>query len=186
MFIDLAIAFGYLSFLFGPYMGLIVITEAMIYLWATTKLVAARAEKRRDYITIYRKEWTVGQQSLDGWATASLFNQIPYERTRYGTAVKDHMRSKRLYTLSSQAISAAQGAILALGLLGALFLGVYQVSLQTRSIGNLTTLLVYWAELQGPLVFFSNMCKCTPNPHPKFCSSTRETIFPPRISKARA
>jgi len=72
MFIDLTIAFGYLSGLFGPLMGLILVVEATIYFYVTTKLVAQRAEKRRDYVTIYRKEWTVGQQSLDGWNTASV------------------------------------------------------------------------------------------------------------------
>lgn len=72
MFIDLIVAFGYLSSLFGPYMGLVLAVEAIVYLYTTTKLVAMRAEKRREYIAIYRKEWSVGQQSLDGWNTASV------------------------------------------------------------------------------------------------------------------
>ena len=72
MFIDLAVAFAYLWLLFGPYMGFIMAVTVISYLYITTKLVALRAEKRRDYITIYRKEWTVGQQSLDGWTTASV------------------------------------------------------------------------------------------------------------------
>lgn len=99
MFIDLAIAFAYLWSLFGPYMGLMMAATVISYLYITTKLYARRASKRRDYITIYRKEWTIGQQSLDGWSTASvlildslfsvnaddwkLFNMIPYERHRY-------------------------------------------------------------------------------------------------------
>jgi ABC-type transport system involved in Fe-S cluster assembly fused permease/ATPase subunit len=72
MFIDLIIAFAYLSSLFGPYMGLILAVEALTYLYTTTKLVAMRAEKRRGYVAIFRKEWTIGQQSLDGWNTASV------------------------------------------------------------------------------------------------------------------
>lgn len=59
------------------------------------------------------------------------------------------MKSKRKYELSSQSISAAQGGVTAIGLLGALFLGVYQVKDGTKSVGNLTQLLVYWAQLQG-------------------------------------
>lgn len=160
MFIDLIIAFGYLSSLFGPYMGLILVTEAITYLYTTTKLVALRAEKRREYVAIFRKEWTVAQQSLDGWNTASLFNQIPYERHRYACAVKEHMKSKRDYELSSQSISAAQAGVMAVGLLGALSLGVYQVAYgdaDSNSIGKLTQLLVYWGQLQSPLSFFSNM-----------------------------
>jgi len=59
------------------------------------------------------------------------------------------MNAKKTYELSSQSINAAQGAIMTVGLVGALFLGVWQVSQQSKSIGNLTTLLVYWAQLQS-------------------------------------
>lgn len=72
MFIDLAVAFGYLWSMFGPYMGLMMATTASTYLYVTTKLVSARAGKRRKYIVVMRKEWQVGYDSLDGWATASV------------------------------------------------------------------------------------------------------------------
>ncbi|KAH8592410.1 hypothetical protein B0O99DRAFT_689564 [Bisporella sp. PMI_857] len=165
MFIDLAIAFAFLSWLFGPLMSMLLAVEAMVYFYTTTKLIARRAEKRRDYIAFFRKEWTVGQQSLDGWTTASLFNQIPYERDRYSTgelfpqdsSVKNHMNTYGNYQLSQQSISAMQGGVISVGLLAALFLGVWQVAYENKSIGNLTTLLLYWAKLQSPLIFFSNM-----------------------------
>ncbi|KAF8865575.1 hypothetical protein BDZ45DRAFT_786840 [Acephala macrosclerotiorum] len=156
MFIDLAVAFAYLWFYYGPYMGLLMAATAVTYLYVTTKLYSRRAAKRRDYITIYRKEWTIGQQSLDGWSTASLFNMIPYERHRYACAVKEHMQSKKDYEMSSQAIGAAQGLILSVGLLGALWIGVYQV-INGGTVGKFTTLLVYWAQLQSPLAFFATM-----------------------------
>ena len=80
MFIDLAVAFAYLWSYFGPYMGFIMAVTVVSYLYITTKLIAMRAEKRREYVTLYRKEWTVGQQSLDGWSTASVgsFLRIVY------------------------------------------------------------------------------------------------------------
>jgi hypothetical protein len=59
------------------------------------------------------------------------------------------MTVKRSYELSSQAIGAAQGLVMTFGLLGALFLGVYQVVYEKQTIGRFTTLLVYWAQLQG-------------------------------------
>ena len=90
---------------------------------------------------------------------------IPYEKHRYACgmssiphgiavadaslAVKDHMKSKRNYEMSTQAISAAQGLVMTLGLLGALWLGVYQVAYDGKSVGKFTTLLVYWAQLQS-------------------------------------
>ena len=72
MFIDLAIAFAYLWSLFGPFMGLALLSTSFSYLYITTKLVAMRAENKRRYVTCYRKEWRVGYQSLDGWTTASV------------------------------------------------------------------------------------------------------------------
>ena len=72
MFIDLAIAITYLWSIFGPYMGLMIAATATSYFYVTTKLVSLRAPKRRDYITVARKEWTVGYASLDGWITASV------------------------------------------------------------------------------------------------------------------
>jgi spore maturation protein SpmA len=49
--------------------------------------------------------------------------------------------------MTSQAISAAQSAILVVGLLGALWLGVYQVAYQDQSVGKFTTLIIYWGQL---------------------------------------
>lgn len=157
MFIDLAVAFGYLWKVFGPYMGLVMVCFVVTYLYTTTKLVALRAEKRRDYITIYRKEWTIGQQSLDGWNTASLFNMIPYEQTRYASAVSDHMKSKTSYEMSSQYIGAIQSFVMTVGKVSALSLGAWRICHNQNDIGQFTTLIVYWSQLQSPLVFFSSM-----------------------------
>ncbi|OWP02114.1 ABC transporter [Marssonina coronariae] len=157
MFIDLTVAFAYLWILFGAYVGLMMVSTAATYLYITTKLYSRRAQIRRDYITVYRKEYTIGQQSLDGWSTASLFNMIPYERSRYSGAVKEHMKSKGDYETSYHFISACQALILTFGLLGALWLGVYQVAYQDQSVGRFATLLVYWGQLESPLSFFSSM-----------------------------
>lgn len=68
------------------------------------------------------------------------------------------MRAQKSYTMSTQAIGAAQGLVMTFGLLGALWLGVWQVITETHSVGSFTTLLVYWAQLQGEFnsMFFSN------------------------------
>jgi ABC-type transport system involved in Fe-S cluster assembly fused permease/ATPase subunit len=75
-FIDLAVAFAYLWSHFGPYMGLLLLFVVTSYLYTTTKLAAMRVELRREYITSYRKEWTVGYQSLDNWTTATVNTAI--------------------------------------------------------------------------------------------------------------
>ena len=59
------------------------------------------------------------------------------------------MKAKRTYEMSSQLIGAAQGLVLTVGLLGALWLGAYQVAFEAKSVGKFTTLLVYWSQLQS-------------------------------------
>jgi ABC-type transport system involved in Fe-S cluster assembly fused permease/ATPase subunit len=71
MFIDLAIAFAYFG-AYGPYMFLVLAVTSITYLYITAKMIAMRADHRRDLIIHTRKEWTVGQESLDGWTTASV------------------------------------------------------------------------------------------------------------------
>ncbi len=79
-----------------------------------------------------------------------------------GPAVKDHMKSKQIYEMSTQAINAVQALVLTLGLLGALSLGAYEVAYGGKTVGQFSTLLVYWAQLQGPqaqLLFWSFIFK---------------------------
>lgn len=61
------------------------------------------------------------------------------------------MGAKKTYEMSTQATGAAQGLLMTGGLLGALFLGVYQVQSGEQSVGKFTTLLIYWAQLQSKL-----------------------------------
>ncbi|KIN01787.1 hypothetical protein OIDMADRAFT_196334 [Oidiodendron maius Zn] len=159
MFVDSVIAFGYLWFLFGPFMGLIVATTFFSYLYITAKFIAATAEQRRQYTAVHRKEYIVGHQSLESWNIASLFNMIPHEQQRYERAVNSHMSSKRIQEFSSQYMNAAQSLTMTCGLIGGLYLATFQVAKEGKSIGELTTFLAYWAQLQGPLFFFSSVFK---------------------------
>ncbi|RKF54300.1 Heavy metal tolerance protein [Golovinomyces cichoracearum] len=163
MSLDLAFAFGYLVSQFGSYMGLILVVTVGSYFYATTKLYAHRAKKRRDYITMFRKEVNIGQESLDGWTTASLFNMIFYEQRRYACAVREHLQSKYTYEISSQLVNMTQGVIMAAGLLAVLWLGIYQVVYDDKSVGQFTTLLIFWAQLSTPLVFFSTIYRSLMN-----------------------
>jgi hypothetical protein len=65
------------------------------------------------------------------------------------SAVNAHMRAKRVQEFSSQYMNAAQSLTMTCGLIGGLYLVVLQVAQEGKSIGELTTFLAYWAQLQG-------------------------------------
>lgn len=157
MFIDLAIAYVFLVSLFGPYMGLILVATTVAYLYTTTKLTALRAERRRAYINASRKEQVVNQQSIEGWNTASLFNMVPYETDRYAGAVKETLRQTTLWQLASYISYFLTSNVLVLGRLGAMTLAAYQVAYGTKTIGDFTTLFLYWGQLQSPLSYYESL-----------------------------
>lgn len=151
MSIDLLLAVGYLASQFGPYMGLMLMITVFLYIYTSTKLHAYRARKRRNFINMFRKQINIGEESLDFWSTASLFNMIFYEECRYARAVKEHLESKQTYEISSYLVDVAQGLIMSINLLSVLWFGFYQVTYNDKSIGQFTTLLMYWSQLSGKL-----------------------------------
>lgn len=160
MFIDLTVAFWYLSLVFGPFMGLVMITFVATYLYVTTKMYNLKAaEKRREYIAHWRKEWEVGHASISGWNTASLFNMIPYEKQRYGKAIKNTLGTKFDFEMTISFITAVQAFVMMVGKVAALCLGVWRISNGYNDIGEFTTLIVYWGQLESPVVFFAGTYK---------------------------
>lgn len=155
MIIDLVIAFIYFG-AFGPYMFLVLVVTFVSYMYATVKLISMRTNQRRDYITFARKEWTTGQESLDGWTTANLFNMVPYENERYSGVIKEHIDSKWAYEWFWYIASMAKSLIMCFGLTGVLCLGAYSVVYEGQTVGKFTTLLMFWGQIQEPLSFLAS------------------------------
>lgn len=159
MMIDLAAVCIYLNCLFGPYMGLILAVTSLVFVYSTVKLVSLATNKRRQYMKSFRKEWLSVYTSIDNWRTASYFNNIPYEESRYSSNVENRLRREKDYRLGIFLVGAVQIFALTIGLVAACFLAIYQVMRDERSAGDFVTLLTYWAQLKGPLTFFSNAYK---------------------------
>lgn len=149
-FIDLAVAFTYLYWLFGPYMALLTGATTVLFLWATTKFMAQAIPTRRTFIKAMRKEAITVHQGFEGWQNASYFNRISYEVGRYRDAVMNYLRTDMTYMTSWQIVHVVQSSIMMVGLLAACYLAVYQVwILKTKTVGDFVTLLTYWSQLNG-------------------------------------
>jgi ABC-type transport system involved in Fe-S cluster assembly fused permease/ATPase subunit len=72
MFVDLFLVGVYLFFLFGPYMMLDLLATTLFYIYTTTKLVSLAQERRRAYITHFRKEWTSAYSCIDNWRISTV------------------------------------------------------------------------------------------------------------------
>lgn len=72
MFIDLTLIFGYLIYVFGPYMALNLVATALTYLYITSKLTVVANSTHEERQLCYVKEWEALQSTISNWEIATV------------------------------------------------------------------------------------------------------------------
>lgn len=152
MFVDLFVAFWYVSTLFDVTMSYILAVTGVAYIWigAKTNSWATKARGRRNQS--YRNESKIQNEAINNWQTVSHFNRAQYERKRYDDSVDELNASEFGYYYAHYFGSGLQSLLMLLGRLAATFLAIYQVSQGDVPLGNFVTLTAYWGSIQSPLV----------------------------------
>lgn len=88
------------------------------------------------------------------YETVKYFNAESYEFNRYRNAVNDFQKAEYHVLFSLTLMNTSQNTVFMLGLLVTCFIASYQVSTGERKVGQFVSLLIYMAQLQGPLNFF--------------------------------
>ncbi|KAL8767500.1 MAG: hypothetical protein Q9209_006007 [Squamulea sp. 1 TL-2023] len=155
MLLDLVVGYGYLYYLFGPYMALLAAATTLAYLSSAVQLNSKQSRPRRKYLELGRKECQAMYDSVGSWDTVSYFNRIPYEKKRYADAVSLTMNAQRLYYLVVHVFDEISSSAVTFGFCGALFLAAYQVIHGVQTVGSFVTLLTYWSIFSAPLEQFA-------------------------------
>jgi ABC-type transport system involved in Fe-S cluster assembly fused permease/ATPase subunit len=92
--------------------------------------------------------------SMISYETVKYFNAERYEFNRYRKAVQDFQGAEYKVLISLNIMNVTQNTVFTLGLLVTCFIAAYQVSTGQIKVGKFSTLVVYMAQLQGPLNFF--------------------------------
>lgn len=152
MFIDLFVAFWYVSSLFDITMSYILAVVAVSYIWvgAKTNSWALKARTRRN--TAWRNESKVQNEAINNWQTVSHFNRAQYECKRYNETLDEVNSAEFNYYYAYYTGSGLQSLIMLLGRLSATFLAIYRVSQGEVPLGNFVTLTAYWGSIQSPLI----------------------------------
>lgn len=155
MLVDLVLAISVLYYLFDAYMALIIAAVVVTFLWSAGKILSRQTENRRERNTNLQKEHDILCEATGNWETVSYFNRVPYEKSRYFSALASHMKSVLVLKRWDQVESVVQSFLLMSGLMAACFLAAYQVIQGIKPVGSFVMLLSYWAQLSGPLQFFA-------------------------------
>lgn len=88
------------------------------------------------------------------YETVKYFNAEVYEFDRYRNAVKDYQKAEYKVLISLNIMNVSQNLVFTLGLMVTCFIAAYQVTTGQKKVGQFVTLLIFMAQLQGPLNFF--------------------------------
>ncbi|KAK1959787.1 ABC transporter [Colletotrichum sublineola] len=159
MLVDLIVAVVYLSVILGPYEGLITIATSTLFLFIATKMIGIMKERRRAHVNAQYAEHYVRQTGITGWHTVASFNQTTYEDVRYTNAIHTRINWTKRVRLGWFTAQAFQSLVLLCGLLAGAILAVYRIKSSKATPGDLTMLLMYWAQLTSPLRFMASLGK---------------------------
>jgi ABC-type multidrug transport system fused ATPase/permease subunit len=161
MFIDMVLAFAYLSTILGPYEALISIASGVMFVYLAARMVARRDGAVRELEELTAQEWQIKSNGLDNWQTVNSFNQVQHECDRYRGAVKEQTDADRSVQFGWQTASAMQSLALMAGLAASAVLAVVRIRQGKATPGQFAMLLSYWSQLSSPLRYFIDLGKDT-------------------------
>lgn len=149
--IDLVAGFVVLWSVFGGYMGLLLTTTIVSFLWLTVNALAPKTELHRKYQDAFIAEYCQLVDSSSNWHTSTHNGQIPREKAQYGTkaqAFADSQLSLAYYSFSTRSV---RYLVHMLAFFFACSLAATQIARNEQKAGAFVVLTSYWAQLSWPL-----------------------------------
>lgn len=153
--LNLFLAARGLVFRYGPWVTLIVVCVAILYVIVEEREVALLTHERDKFVTMKTKKDVRRQDAIHGWSTAANHNRVAFEVDAYKQAVVAWLEQWRLYWLFSLAIRFSRSTILQAGYVVASLLVVNDVAAGRRLIGDVTALEGFWNLLLAAVDFFA-------------------------------
>lgn len=148
---DLMAGFIVLSSYFGGYMGLLLTTTIVSFLWLTVRVLAPRADLQRKHRDAYVKEFYQLVESSSNWYTCTHHGQLPREKNEFrikGQATQDALMSVTYFSYSARSL---RYFIHMIAFFGACSLAAVEIARQEQKVGAFAVLTSYWAQMSYPL-----------------------------------
>ncbi len=151
VFIDVLVAFWYITYLFDWTITMVVMSVFAVHLWCSMKVTSWSLVARRAYVKGSRKEYRVKSEGIYNWTTVMQFNRKSFEESKYASVVESFVNTTFSYHIRWMVAMFCQWLILEAGLLIIAFVAVSRVSQGTQPVGSFITLISYWSIVIGPL-----------------------------------
>jgi len=159
LFLDLALAFVYLSWMFSITLGVVLAFVYVLYVIATYKFTAWLSTRQRRYLDTVVEVQDLMNQSMSNWQMAVYFNRQDYLCQRLEKLVDREVDGMARFNDLSHVRNIAQGLITTFGYGALLLLAAQQVIREKQPVGNIVMLLLYWNIITRPLFTLANSYK---------------------------
>ncbi|KAJ4305503.1 hypothetical protein N0V90_001034 [Kalmusia sp. IMI 367209] len=149
--LDIIVAFGYLTYLFDVYVGLILATTYVFYGVVTYKGTMLCARVRRKYRETSRIEWNVLHEAVANWMSTFYLNRQEYQHRRLERLTRQELMEQAHGYDLSLTMRVCQTLVMCLGYCAILLRTVQLVSHAKDAVGDFVTLLFYWSFFTTPL-----------------------------------
>lgn len=156
MLLSLVLATLSIYYYFGTLVVVIVVATSFVFSLSSYMFLSIKRDKRRRLISSSEREFKALRESTSCWTTASYFNRIPYEMTRFTEAVQKYLCASLEFRSWIWIENIVQSLILFSGVIAACVAVTYQVVRGTQSRARLVLLLSHWDQVVKTLKFFSN------------------------------
>ncbi|KAJ5318693.1 hypothetical protein N7476_005113 [Penicillium atrosanguineum] len=157
--VDLFLACGVFYVKFNVYASLLVVVASIAYISTEVCTSNWALEDRRETIQAQRNEARIMHQAVQNWQTATLFNQVSYEKHLFAEAVISRQKVGASWAHRWAFGRALLGLIKPVSLVAFSFLVIHEVSVGRASTGDFVFFIRYWSSLIAPLTHLSAKCR---------------------------
>lgn len=153
MLIDLGTGFILLWGIFGPYMGILVLSLMILMIWFSVRAIKSRVSLSRSFRDTWYASYHQMVDSTENWFTVAQFNQIPREKDSYGDkqlATLDGRNQLYYWTFRN---SVLRFSLLTFAYLLAAALAALEIHNGELKVGAFVTLTGYWAQVASPIMY---------------------------------
>lgn len=154
MVFDIFVAGVYFFVWYDAFYTIIVFFIMWSYIFLTIYMAKHRSKQRRDMATKSREMDAVKTDAIMAFETVQHNCAVVQETERFRTHVLIYQKAEQLVQWSLNGLNLTQNSIFSIGT--ALLVGVsaYKISIGEQKVSEFVTLILYFAQLQGPLNFF--------------------------------
>lgn len=148
---DILLGVIVLYYFYGAFMAMTPTLVVFTSLWSFTEFHGFLKRNHQQLVAYGDREQLVFQDSASTWRTALYTSYMTHQRTRYFSAIAEHMNFSSRYFSSFCIDTAFRSSLVMIGLMGGCMLVAIQVFLKLETIGSFITLLMYLTRLGSNL-----------------------------------